>query len=599
VRAKRLVIAAVLAAAAADPHASVTAARTGAQQPQAPDFRAGVTLVPVDVRVVDRSGKPVADLRQDEFTVLEDGTKQDIQHFALQVFAPGTPAPEAGLVLRKSAVSLQPQTNRIFLIVLGRGRLQEPSKALDALTRFVRDGLVPQDRLAVFAYDRATAFTTDHERIARLLERFKAAHEQMESDISNSQMRGLAAFYGSQAIPPLLQARIDQVFSDTALPGPQGTAAGAAATGQVIEDARRQIGGLVQQQRENAGRQLTFEVGEGRRTVGYITSWSDFDTIRASEFADLSLDEFVDATAQTTEDQGNLYAAIEYLRRFEGEKHIIYLTERGLMLPRLEEDVRLASAASDARVAIDTIETGGLYVGQPGAEPPAGRWNQLFAFRTLRNVSELTGGVSSITEPGTTAFDRLSEITRTSYLLGYYPTNPKWDGTYREITVTVSRPGVSVYYRHGYYGRQDVPAFSRREFITAGRIQGAASASRTIADIRLTLDASLTRAKDGPGYEVNVDLLIDPTKLAFTFVDGAHIGRVTIAVFCFDEGGNITATSTETADLNLKHEVFLKALGSGIPYRVRVPVNPGARRVRAVVYDFVADILGSVDRSLR
>ena len=36
-------------------------------------------------------------------------------------------------------------------------------------------------------------------------------------------------------------------------------------------------------------------------------------------------------------------------------------------------------------------------------------------------------------------------------------------------------------------------------------------------------------------------------------------------------------------------------VAKGMPYRVTFPVNAGVRRVRAIVYDFKADLLGSAD----
>ena len=49
---------------------------------QVPTFRSSITAVPIDVRVIDKDGKPIADLRQEDFTVLEDGVPQTIAHFA-------------------------------------------------------------------------------------------------------------------------------------------------------------------------------------------------------------------------------------------------------------------------------------------------------------------------------------------------------------------------------------------------------------------------------------------------------------------------------------------------------------------------------------
>ncbi len=34
--------------------------------------------------------------------------------------------------------------------------------------------------------------------------------------------------------------------------------------------------------------------------------------------------------------------------------------------------------------------------------------------------------------------DRIDDVTRATYLLGYYPTNANWDGTYRKVEVKVT-----------------------------------------------------------------------------------------------------------------------------------------------------------------
>ncbi|OFW09855.1 MAG: hypothetical protein A3H96_22745 [Acidobacteria bacterium RIFCSPLOWO2_02_FULL_67_36] len=589
----RPVLLTFLAAVASSAPPAVSA-RGGQQPPQArpPVFRSAITLVPVDVRVVDGLGKPVIDLRQEEFALFEDGAKQDIRHFALQTFTAVEPAPGAQLELRRDAVSFDPQTNRIFLIVLGRGKLQEPSKSVDALGRFVRERLLPRDQVAVFAYNRATTFTTDHQMVARLLDRFKAMHEQVDYEIG-LEMSGLAAIYGSKLLPRSLQGKIDRMFEGTGLLASERVDPRATADKRIEADVKRQTDALIQKETEAAKAEAAAAAG-----VANLTAWSDLDEIQTDMFADLSLEAFVSTTAQTLQDLGNIYAAINYLRHYEGEKHLVFLTERGLTLPRVDEDERLAAIANDARVVIDTIETGGLYVAQSGGVMPEGRWNQTFAFKTLRTIADLTGGVSSIAEPGMTAMNRLNDVTTATYQLGFYPANPRWDGQYRKISVKVTRPGITVYYRHGYYGRKDLDSFNRREFITADRIQAAASFRREIKDIRLKVGAGLSKARDTGRYELSVDVSIDPTKLAFTFVEGVHIGRVAIAVFCFDEKGNGLGGNMETADLKLMDDVYKKVLDSGVPYKVTFPIDPGVRKVRVVVYDFKADLIGSADKSV-
>lgn len=49
------------------------------------------------------------------------------------------------------------------------------------------------------------------------------------------------------------------------------------------------------------------------------------------------------------------------------------------------------------------------------------------------------------------AFDQISEELRSQYVLGYYPTNAKHDGTFRKIKVDVDKPDTRILARKGYY----------------------------------------------------------------------------------------------------------------------------------------------------
>ena len=105
--------------------------QTGERPGQAPpQFKAGVVLVPVDVRVVDKAGNPVSGLTAADFTIYDNNVRQEIAHFLPQSV---------------------PTAARTFVIALGRGRLNHPGRALDALIEFVRSKTMPQDRVGVIA----------------------------------------------------------------------------------------------------------------------------------------------------------------------------------------------------------------------------------------------------------------------------------------------------------------------------------------------------------------------------------------------------------------------------------------------------------------
>jgi Ca-activated chloride channel family protein len=48
------------------------------------------------------------------------------------------------------------------------------------------------------------------------------------------------------------------------------------------------------------------------------------------------------------------------------------------------------------------------------------------------------------------AFDRIALENSACYLLGFYPSNDKRDGTFRKLQVRVKRGGLSVHARNGY-----------------------------------------------------------------------------------------------------------------------------------------------------
>ena len=57
-------------------------ARVSAQEPAEPRFKASTTAVVVDVVVRDKQQRPVAGLTANDFTVFEDGKRQEITSFA-------------------------------------------------------------------------------------------------------------------------------------------------------------------------------------------------------------------------------------------------------------------------------------------------------------------------------------------------------------------------------------------------------------------------------------------------------------------------------------------------------------------------------------
>jgi hypothetical protein len=161
--------------------------------------------------------------------------------------------------------------------------------------------------------------------------------------------------------------------------------------------------------------------------------------------------------------------------------------------------------------------------------------------------------------------------------------------------VKVNRRGVTVLVRGGYFAREQLVPFDRRQFLTYHRVVSAGGYREELSDIALQLKASVGAGRDG-GKDVLVDLRIDPSRIAFDDADGLRTATLNVTVYCGDRRQDMVCERWDTAELKFDPEGLERAKKEGVAYLARVPLNdPDAdlRYVKVVVYDYVADILGS------
>ncbi|MBZ5494899.1 MAG: VWA domain-containing protein [Acidobacteriia bacterium] len=76
----------------------------------------------------------------------------------------------------------------------------------------------------------------------------------------------------------------------------------------------------------------------------------------------------------------------------------------------------------------------------------------------LSNLADYSGGMvfdALRMEDLGLAFEAIAQQLTSQYSIGYYPTNSKHDGKYRRVEVKVSRPGLYVQTRQGYFAPYD------------------------------------------------------------------------------------------------------------------------------------------------
>ncbi len=151
--------------------------------PQQASFHATTTLVNVNVNVVGRDGKPVANLTRDDFILLEDGKPQqilscDFQHLAGEKLPPieapalkSRPAPTPASTPKPKLEVTQARDHRLIILFFDFSSMEpaEQFRAEDAAIRFLNTQMTTSDLVSIevlaSSLDTVQPFTADREAL--------------------------------------------------------------------------------------------------------------------------------------------------------------------------------------------------------------------------------------------------------------------------------------------------------------------------------------------------------------------------------------------------------------------------------------------------
>jgi len=595
-------------------------------RPTPPTIRVKITEVPVEVIVLDSKNRPVLDLREGDFTILENGVKQRLSHCLIDRFdqAPETPTGQdriAGLS------KFGPTGHRTILIVLGRGRHMW-FDTLPVLTDFIANQLEPNDLVAVMAYNRATDFTTDRSALTSVLKRYQEKGGDIEATLELRQA-GLQAVYGARGYDDELQAQIDSIFGTirTRRLVPQRSP-------EAREHARNGQESLQMAERQaaldrRAGTEEFRRGAEGKFPIQLSSGGPDFDSFEKVEFqllTDFSFEDYIFYRASTEQDVEHLFSAIQYLRFLDGDKHLIFLHNQGLVLPRLEHEKSLANLASDARVRLHAVQTGGTWV--PGDQvmrgfstgsgagvaemgtsgitdtrsiasfrrnAGSGRLSMNTALDRTERLAQMTGGLAFSHRDIRPSLEAINMSNQSAYLLGYRPQNEKQDGGFRSIEVKVNRPGLRVLHRRGYYAYEILRPYDRRQFMAHARIAAALEYADSIPDLKFSVETKAAAGESGQQPFEAVVGFLPPADIFSTDGAGLHRGSLAISYFVLSGNQELMTEAWDDLEMNLKEETFQRALAGGVRVhkKLTVPTDTSAVQLKVVLYDAVNDRLGS------
>jgi VWFA-related protein len=516
--------------------------------PQVPQltFRALANYVEIDALVTDARGAFVKDLRPDEFQVFENGVRQQLSVCSFVEL----PIERADRPLYRTAIEPDILTNqkpfdgRVYMIVLDGNHIAATRSTLvrQQARYFVERYMGANDLAAVVHIGNPGAgqeVTANKRLLIAAIERFIGAKprpatlNRIESELANQEM--------------------DMGVSD-------------------LEEPLRAYNAVESMETLRRLSQFLGGVSGRRKAVLFFSEGIDYNV----------------------EDRmPQMIVADNAVVR-------VAIREAESVVSAQQEMIR---AATRANVAVYSIDPRGLATGLEdavfisalpveGGVPLAELADELRrAQDSLRSFADQTGGRAIVnTNDALVGFSRIVQDNSLYYVLGYQSTNTKGDGRFRNVTVRVTRPGLEVRARKGYYAPLEKEG---RLPLAADPVAALLGAPVPIGGLGLRLGAGVLR---GPDEKSTVLLTaeISSQDLSFETDRDLFANDVDVAYQVLDESGGRRAFDRATVRLRLRPITHQSVTERGMRYVTEFALLPGRYQVRFAARERVGGRAGSV-----
>ena len=518
--------------------------------PQQPPIRVEAAFVRVDAYpTVD--GKPVMDLKAEDFQVLEDGKPQKIdtfEHVVVRANVPEEVRAEPNTVTASQQLAANPR-NRVFVVFLDAGQVTVESswQIREPLIRLIDRILGPDDLVGIMTPRMAASDI--------VLGRKTQVMSSGLRDIWPWGVRGTLqrdereALYDLCYAPTISEATAGQ---DSALAKQLRDRRRERMTLEALADLVRYLHSIREE------RKAILTVTEGwllyRPNRGVTTPRVTNPYTGETEPPPVLPPPHVDPWGRLTvraeppfADAATCDADRQQLANIDDWQYML----------------DLIGDANRANATFYTIDPAGLRVFDnpigPAAPPPLEVDRAMLRSRldSTRMLADNTDGLAvQNTNDLNKGLRRISDDLSAYYLLGYYTTNTKLDGRFRNITVRVKRPGVSVRARKGYRAATE-------EEVRTARAAAGAPVSATTVTVKSAI-ASLSRIRSDSRFLVSA-----------AAVPAAAGTTVWVAGELAATPGPNPAAGGATADVEVN--------GDGASASARVTLAPGQRSFLAPV----------------
>jgi VWFA-related protein len=426
--ARRLTVGILMAAVVASGAGIITRGQEQTPPPQQPTFRVGATFVRVDA-FVTKNGEPVADLKPEEVEIREDNVPQTIRSFEYVNIPPANLQtgvrrdPES---VRASREAVTDPRKRVFVLFLDTYHISQSASmsSRSAMLKFLLRTIGPDDLIAGMTPQMspgALSFTPRTDSLEAILNDVYGKRDSIIPDVDEERIQRC---FTREEWPEFRDRRRAKMSLDA------------------MESLVQHLDGLREE------RKAILTVTEG---------WPLFrDNVELSRRTDprepppMGPGIVVSPGGRLgTSDKANPYDMTR------GECDSVRMQIAAMETSQQFHD--LPDVANRANASFYTIDPRGLAAFDasigPDVPPPVhiDQANLRNKLMNLRELAERTDGLAvQNSNDLTSALNRIARDLSSYYLIGYDSTNPKLDGTFRTIKMTVKRSGVDVRARRGY-----------------------------------------------------------------------------------------------------------------------------------------------------
>ncbi len=540
-------------------------------------FKVPVNVVVVNVSVSDKEGNPVTDLKASDFKLFDDGKPQAIQTFALESYGPeiaeGERTWEPGLL---RSVNVPSSTRpRMISIVIDDLTTRSPDhypRIIKAVTDFIEKDLGPSDQVAILsASGRVRCPFLDDKH--RLLEEIGAVLGKLNlSAASRSECPELTDLQAWRIVDSRMrsssvndqdiwfQAAMLEVMTCLNL-NPNEESHAEVARNHVLSAASRQT-----QESEYRTRALLDTLRKHLRALRHFEAakvlvfFSDGFLSQGGSSTSYQLQEIVDLALRSgvVLNSVDIRGLDSYMPPAADRFAFQTLEAASYKLLLYQDD----ASAQDDPLAQLANETGGLF---------------------FRNNNDLYQGLHDI-----------AKRQLFYYVLTYAMPRHKADGRYHRINLEVSRSGLELSYRKGYYAPKEEMTFEKRK---KEDILEALQAPGNLNEIPVSLAYNYYQ-EDDFRYGVSFLTHVSIRGLQFLDEDARRKNLISMVVVAFDENDRYIDGVEKSIEFRLLEASYAGLLNRGLTSRVELKLPFGRYKIKAVVRESAQGKMGSITKAI-